>query len=264
MSFKDQKELRIEYDYTTRHEVDFAVFAQHMTKLIDANIVDKEYRTWIIPDFSTTTDEDTVVASILMMASMQKFFSYTCGPTCGIPSVTLLGEKADYERIVQKLDKLSTLGEEPTQFAALLRPILTRMVRTFEDPTDAAVVDFWQRILDMRRGSGFTSYSGWVTGFCFWDTDGKCLYPHAFGSREGNPRYTIGMQLDGVAYHSVSDKNVTPGWAKVPVKIVERSGLEVKSEMVAGSVGIVCSSSGEGTGLDSMQPKTGWWIYETE
>jgi hypothetical protein len=43
---------------------------------------------------------------------------------------------------------------------------------------------------------------------------------------------------------------------------------EIESMMVAGSVGLRISSSGEllhekdKTGLDTVQPESGWWIYE--
>ena len=79
-----------------------------------------------MPQFSTLTLKDRVVASIIMMASMQKFFGYGCGITCGIPSVTLLGEKADYEEILKKLDMLPGLipGPEPAQFADVIRPVI--------------------------------------------------------------------------------------------------------------------------------------------
>ena len=43
------------------------------------------------------------------------YFSYTMILTCGIPSVTLEGEKSDWERLLTRLDKLDSFGEEPGQ-----------------------------------------------------------------------------------------------------------------------------------------------------
>jgi hypothetical protein len=126
-----------------------------------------------MPRFSSSAPNDEVVASIIMMASMQKYFSYFCSVFCGILSATLLGEKANYEQILKKLDNLPTLGGEPAQFADLLRPVIKRMIRTFEDPEETS---FWQHILDVKSGSGSTEYTGWVTAFCFWDDKGNCLY----------------------------------------------------------------------------------------
>jgi hypothetical protein len=67
-----------------------------------------------------------VIASIIMMASMKKYFKFTSIMRCGIPSVTLLREKSDYEQILQKLDKLQALGIEPGYFATVLRPVVKR------------------------------------------------------------------------------------------------------------------------------------------
>jgi hypothetical protein len=66
-----------------------------------------------MPAFSTTTSHDTDVASIVMMASMQKYFSYySCAFICGIPSVTLLGEKADYELILRRLENSAPMAKK--------------------------------------------------------------------------------------------------------------------------------------------------------
>ncbi|KAK5096093.1 hypothetical protein LTR70_001503 [Exophiala xenobiotica] len=255
-----QKELKIEYYAADRYSVDFSVFAREMAKLLERNIVDKDFRDWVMPAFSTTTAQDEVIASILMMGSMQKYFTYLCQIVCGIPSVTLMGEKTDYEKILNKLDYLSSLGAEPEQFAALLKPVICRMIRTFDDPTDPAVVNFWQRILDVDAGSGFTTYSGWISAFCFWNEDGKSLY-HL--PPEGRFEYS---EDDGVRYHKLDSEVIPPGWCKVPVT-VDDNGKTVQTEMVAGSVGILCSSSGRedasgNISLDTMQPETGWWIFE--
>ena len=67
-----------------------------MGRLLEKNIVDPELREWIIPDFSTTTRDDRVVASVLMMGTLQKYFSYTLSIVCGLPSVTLLGTEEDW------------------------------------------------------------------------------------------------------------------------------------------------------------------------
>jgi hypothetical protein len=44
-------------------------FAQEMTGLIQENVKDPELKEWIIPNFSTTTDNDKSVASIVMMGA---------------------------------------------------------------------------------------------------------------------------------------------------------------------------------------------------
>ena len=71
------------------------------------------------------------------------YFDYKIRLLCGIPSVTLEGEKSDWERLLARLDKFDSFGEEPKAWAAMLRPILTRFVRAFEGEPD---IDFWSRV----------------------------------------------------------------------------------------------------------------------
>jgi len=287
-----QKELET-IDFGTINTVDFGPIAEKMTHLIQKNVLDPELRTWIMPSFSTTTPSDRVVASILMMGALQKYFTYTMCLACGIPSVTLLGEKADWEMMVTKLDKIPQLGTEPSVFAELLRPTLKRFVQSFDTPQNSDVVDFWNRNVHERGGSGPSYLSGWVTAFCFWDEDGKSLYREPKTSNAG-------YELDGVRYHRVDTRHIPCGFASVPVK-VDDNGTVYSTKMLAGSVGIHASSSGpilddrlshdgtlsvehnddgkairrgfghtklnEAIGapvLDSLQPVTGWFMYEVE
>ena len=226
VSHADKKELAIGYDYPAgRSSFDFRVFAKDMNQLLQEHVVDPELREWILPAFTTTTDQDTVVGSILFMGAMQKYFDYTCILLCGIPTVTLLGERKDYEKILQKVDRLGKYGDQPAQFGELLKPVVRRFISSFDQPTSQDTVDFWQRVLDVNNnGSGVTFHSGWITAFCFWKEDGQCLYdPTSHGdSNEDDWRQevfgdvvthengynlrrhiTLNLQLDGTKYHKV-------------------------------------------------------------
>ena len=148
-----RKELEI-VAVGTIHSVDFGVMARSMTELMSANVVDPELRPWIMPAFSTTTETDTVVASIVMMGAMQKYFSYQFTLCCGIPSVTLLGVRADWQEILQRLEKLPNLGAEAAQFYNLLKPVLTCFVGSFDCPDSSETKDFWQKVAHRSGGSG--------------------------------------------------------------------------------------------------------------
>ncbi|KAJ5273180.1 hypothetical protein N7478_008305 [Penicillium angulare] len=131
-----------------------------MTEQIEASVIDKDLRTWIIPDFTTTTKSDTVTAAVLMMGAMQKFFSYKVMLN-GIPSVTLLGEREDWVKLVNKLDKLHQLGDEPARFGQLLRPILNHFVACFDSPQSPESTAFWSKCAARDAyGSGSDELSG--------------------------------------------------------------------------------------------------------
>ncbi|KAF1943610.1 hypothetical protein EJ02DRAFT_432988 [Clathrospora elynae] len=258
VSHKGQKELEVE-DVGNIRTVDFGRLARRMTTLIQNNVNDPSFWDWILLAFSTTTVCDRTTAAVLMMGSMQAYFSFMMTCTCGLPSVTLLGEREDYEDILQRLDKLPELGTECAQFADLLRPVLRNFVSSFEPQPSPST----------RSGPDFLS--GWLTAFCFWNNDGKCLY------RQKNVdhlrAWERACELDGIAYHQVATEEIPNGFASVPVKVND-NGTTYHTKMIAGAIGIQATSSGglgaegdepgaaEGDKLDTLQPLSGWFMYE--
>ena len=91
VSFEGKRKLEIVQEYP----INLETFALDMANQIAKNINNPSLQEWIMPSFTTTTDMDKVVASVLMMGTMKKYFVYALGEICGIPSVTLLGEKSD-------------------------------------------------------------------------------------------------------------------------------------------------------------------------
>ncbi len=142
---------------------------------------------WILPNFTTTTVKDTTVCAILMMSSLKsyapparttlpylthpaRYFDYHMTCMCGIPSVTLEGERADWEKLLARLDRLPELGEEPAVWARMLRPILTRFVSAFDGEPDTK---FWSEVAHSHeRFYGPEDMSGWITAFCVWSSTG--------------------------------------------------------------------------------------------
>src|ERR1700761_3733619 len=72
------------------HSADFEGMSMQMTDLMQENIVNPELKNWVMPDFTTTTQDDLVTAAVLMMGSLQNYFTCEFRLRCGIPSVTLL------------------------------------------------------------------------------------------------------------------------------------------------------------------------------
>jgi hypothetical protein len=127
---------------------DMGKFAYAMGQLIEQKIKDPTLRKWFMPSFTTTKKCDQATASIsksafsspgtclevfangslfiVMMGAMQKYFGYDLGFGCGLPSVTLLGEKSDWEDILSRLERLKSFGEEPTAFCRLLKPVVKK------------------------------------------------------------------------------------------------------------------------------------------
>lgn len=256
---------------------------------------DPELVDWVKPNFSTTTKKDVVVASICLMGALQKYYGYDVQVGCGLPSVTLLGEKEDWMKLLQRIEFIPRLGSKPTIFHSLLKPVLKNFVRSFDEPTGEEVLSFWGRIAKhVRNGSGPKYLSGWLTAFCFWGSKGELLWKNAHLPVETEQSFHAGTyagcNLDGILYHRLDDKKIPLGFISVPVRVNE-SGLISKCTLVAGSVGVTAASSGEpmdtsvlvnlkpdreywklkepqmmtekgAVGFDCLQPVSGWWMYE--
>ena len=148
VTHEGREELEV-FGAGTIKTADFGPLAVKMTKEMDKFLVDPDLRQWVMLDFTTTTDTDTVTAAVLMMGAMQEYFSYKMTLCCGIPSITLLGERDDWVKIQRRLDKLPQLGPEPEIFARLLRPVLEYFVRSFDSPNDT-----WSAfLLEQNRAS---------------------------------------------------------------------------------------------------------------
>jgi hypothetical protein len=83
ISHEGQSELVVSAD-GNQHTVDFVQLAKEMTGMIEKKVVDPALRTWIQPDFTTTTFNDTIIASIVMLATLKHYFSFRMNLRCGI------------------------------------------------------------------------------------------------------------------------------------------------------------------------------------
>ena len=281
VNFEGKKEVVVETEAQSIDQMDIGQMAVAMTVGMQKLIVDETLRAWILPNFTTTQPADTVTAAVLMMGILQKYFAYTMMSCCGLPSVTLLGEKEDWVKIRERIDRLEGWGKEAQQFSNRLKVVLDHFVLSFDEPDSEKVKDFWNKIVSYRSmGSGPDYLSGWLTAFCFWNSEGKPIYD----VNRGDPG---ACNLDGTTFSRIDTSDIPKGYISCQVKVIDNvREADIKTKMVAGSVGIAITSSGEALeerpsfsfslrgeeeqpakekkppGLDTLQPVTGWWMYE--
>ncbi|PIL35816.1 hypothetical protein GSI_01476 [Ganoderma sinense ZZ0214-1] len=270
VAHEGKKELRVQ-TVGTRYTVDFGRLAVQMSSKVHENVVDKTLVEWVLPNFTTSTPQDVTVCSVLLMSTLQKYFGFVMGLICGIPSVTLEGEKEDWEKLYKRIDRLPELGTEPEQWAAMLRPILRRFVDAFDGNPDVA---FWEHVVYRNNKlCGRDGLSGWITAFCVWDVDGNWLArnrnvgaansestgsvmtPHPTQSYS-DPYYT----LDGVPYFSLDMKDIPAGYSEVDV-LVDDNGEELECRMVSGHLASAVSKAAEDGPFDTLSPAPQWFIY---
>ncbi|KDQ08968.1 hypothetical protein BOTBODRAFT_165326 [Botryobasidium botryosum FD-172 SS1] len=265
---KGRKTLKI-HASGTRYTIDIGDMSRQMTDLIHENVVDKGLREWILPDFTTTTPNDKIVCAVAMMATLSSYFAYEIRLTCGMPYVTLEGQKSDWEFILERLHKLEEFGSEPAQFARMLRPILQRFISAFDG---APNIRFWKKIAHYTGGgSGPVYLSGWITAFCAWSSKGRWLgtpvgAPHPEPSFNLDGTRSSGLLLDDVSYPLIDSQEIPPGYCEVDVFIVE-GAARYDCLMVAGHVAMKGTRSPLSLALtpahsqDTVQPSPQWFIF---
>lgn len=290
----DREELIITGD-GDRNMADLALMARQMLELMHTHVVDPMLRDWIMPEFSTTTDADRTVYAMSIMATMKEYFRYKFVLRCGIPLVTLLGERHDWEAILQRLERLKLYSIETIAWYHLLHPIISQFVSAFDAPSSPENLDFWSKVAHYEGGgSGPTYLSGWITAFCAFNEQGIWQGPplNAERMREDAPKkllrpvdprvlsaaqfaavYTIHgvwrpfLVLDGMPYPVIDDECVPCGYAHLDVKLDDNGEL-FDTVIVAGAVGAqICSNDKSElfkNGMrDSVRPVVGYWYFIT-
>ncbi|KAJ6790209.1 hypothetical protein PWT90_09450 [Aphanocladium album] len=269
VDFQGQEEIVVK-DFTWQSVI--ARFAGEIQKRIKTDWLEA----WIMPRFSTSTRDDEMTATVLMMGLMKHYFSFTGGIICGLPRVTLLGGRRDWAALLAKLDRLHEFGAEPADYARHLRPIFSRFVRTFDEPHSEDVKTFWSQIVRAEHhatcGKGPIEFSitGWIMGLLHWDEAGQLRVradadadadADAHGAADSRQGENAVTTLDGVRYHSQPMDKLPVGYAKVPMKMLDfpRPGADSHAYLLAGNVGVNRTAGLDG-GYASARPMSSWFL----
>ncbi|XP_024544606.1 uncharacterized protein LOC112351278 [Selaginella moellendorffii] len=211
------------------HSADYGLLAREMSVELKKNIRDGKVCDWILPSFSTTTKNDVVVGSVVLMATFKSYFEYTFQLLCGIPYVTLLGTTEDWEEIDRRIDELDKYGSECQKWRVMLKKITAQFVESSKGNVDT---DFWNRICHhLGGGSGPTYISGWISSFCVFDSDGKWR-----GDQKSYRDLFSGDKAVELEYPFIDDSSIAPGYLTVDVK-VDDNGKTYEAFMFAGHMG---------------------------
>ena len=92
------------YGYGTLRTANYPALIKEMVEQIGAHIKDQSVAKWAVPNFTTTTDTDRTVGSLVLMSAMKAYFSYKMCLMCGLPAVTfwvhrMIGERLGLELV---------------------------------------------------------------------------------------------------------------------------------------------------------------------
>lgn len=123
--------------------------------------VQDDYYSFFVPDFSTTNDFHRTASQITMLEGFSKAFTYVGESGCGIPYITLRGEKSDWQWIHNHLSQLEKIGMR--RWARELRPVIQEFINSYDE--GKLNLEFWQDIFKNSTGYGPTHISGWIIKF---------------------------------------------------------------------------------------------------
>ncbi|KAH0585397.1 hypothetical protein H2248_008637 [Termitomyces sp. 'cryptogamus'] len=173
--------------------------------------------------------------------------------TCGIPFITLKGTVDDWQSILDRIDRTEEFGTEPTEWAGMLRAILSRFVQAFVNIGDD--IEFWERTIHEERGSGTYWLGGWISVFCAWNGKGV-FFTNSDRSWSFLPEihWARNLNLDGHLIPRVAE--YPDGFAEVDVRVVDNGGKSWDCSILAGHIGI----SPTGNQLDTIQMAPQWFM----
>jgi len=151
--------------------------SQFMTEKMKEFLNNETLVDWILPNFSTTTDQDKCSFAIIVMGTLKKYFSYEFMTMCGLPEVTLLGSAEDWQKLREKvlvlLDYNMSSNRYMEKWCNLLLPVLDKFVETAAGKPDLL---WWNNVAHQYSGgSGSDTLAGWITVFNVFSARGDWL-----------------------------------------------------------------------------------------
>jgi len=166
-----QKEIEIILG-DTLFGINYSWLFDQFSEGVKKNIRTPGYVDLMQADFSSSGTSQIVASQIMMMASVQKYFSFSMRTTrCGIPGVEMVGAEEDWEKLVEKVDKLETLLGPIMEEIGLgswfgkTRSIVMNLLDTYNGNPDK---EWWGHILNwnVTHGSGARQWwEGWMPEF---------------------------------------------------------------------------------------------------
>ncbi|KAK5580419.1 hypothetical protein RB653_000436 [Dictyostelium firmibasis] len=250
VDFDGKKELVV-FGGGTLMTANYEQLTKQMTNEIEKNIKDPSIREWANAPFSTSTPNDTMAASIALMATLKSYFEYKMVLRCGLPEVTIYGTVDDWIDIKNRIEKLKDFdypdnkdGKCMETWSKMLHPIIDKIIESVNGTPDTK---WWNRIANtVGGGSGPTYLTGWITAFCLFNNEGEWM---------GNNNKRRGRgDIEETEWIFVNTDKIPKGFLFVPV-LIDDNGKEYNTEFFAGHMCVSTSNDSK-----TIHPNIDWCI----
>ena len=240
VNFKGKKEIEVRRDYFVKGKMDNPwdnVFPEFSEK-IKQHIGEKNHSK-IISDFSTSTIISRSAQEVALMDCMKSYFKYKFTTMCGIPEITLEGNKEDWESILYKAKGLSEY--DLSWWIDELVNVLQEFVNIWEGKIN---LDFWKDFVNKNEGSGGPFFCGHMLKLSAYKKD----YRDVFQKIESYPTNR--------SFHGFTTSSFSSGVSKVPF-VWNYYGQEFNMEFASGFAGMELIDG-------AYKPNISWAVYETK
>ena len=143
---EDKIDLKINVETPIIEDItynDWLNYIKEMCSMMN-NYLNEDFKSLITPNFTTTNDNDRLIASISFMNCMSSYFNYTFAYECGLSKLTLLGTLDDWIKLENKAIELKRFNIPLiNKWIDLTIPVLDEFINAFSGNPDE---NFWQRI----------------------------------------------------------------------------------------------------------------------
>jgi len=166
----------------------------------------------IVSEFTTTTSTTKAAQEIALMDCVQTYFKFLFMTLCGIPLITLEGERKDWQAIVDKAKTLEKYGLE--WWLKELVPVLQEFVNVYDGDIN---YEFWESFVNVNESSGGPYFTGHMTKFSAYTP----VYPE-YSQRSGaGLRQTAFRKIDhwmaqSGPFEGMTTKDFMTGQSSVP------------------------------------------------
>lgn len=159
-----------------------------------AKHINENYYHFFVPDFSTSNHITKTAYEVTLMHTFKQAFTYVGESGCGIPSITLYGNKQDWQKIKSNLLMLDQFGLDYWRIE--LDPMLDQFIAVYENKID---LDFWNAIYKNMTDYNAFYLTGWIIKFFpYLETFGDCGdYNEEIGGYECGIQYKKNTFLSG-------------------------------------------------------------------
>jgi len=164
-------------------------------ELIDLNLITKELRKLVptdinifIPEFTTTTSTSKLAFMATFADAMTPYYSYSMY-LCGIPKVSIIGDKEDWDKISLNLNALKDILTEDniTEYINRVIVVINNIISQYDEVDKDFIKDIF-KLVNCGSGGQVQAY-GWLTDL-FIKTP-SMRYVHNYPTCVANVPYTF-------------------------------------------------------------------------